>query len=133
MEQTLLIIKPDTIEDHHVGDIISIIEKKGIIIKKIKMETFSKERAEGLYGIHRDQPFFGRLIEFMVSGPIIAIVLEHNNCVEYVREIAGATDPKEAAEGTIRQLFARNVTYNAVHASDSIENAKTEISFIFGE
>ncbi len=133
MERTLLIIKPDAIEDLHVGDIISIIEKKGIIIKKIKMETFSKERAEGFYGIHRDQPFFGRLIEFMVSGPIIAIVLEHNNCVEYVREIVGATDPKEAAEGTIRQLFARNVTQNAVHASDSIENAKTEISFIFGE
>lgn len=133
MEQTLLTIKPDAIEDRHVGEIISIIEKNGITIKKIKMETFSKERAGGFYRIHRDQPFFGRLIEFMVSGPIIAIVLEHNNCVEYVREILGATDPKEAAEGTIRQLFARNVTHNAVHASDSIENAKTEISFIFGE
>jgi len=133
MEQTLLTIKPDAIEDRHAGEIISIIEKKGITIKNIKMETLSKDRAEGFYKIHRGQPFFKRLIEFMVSGPIIAIVLEHNNCVEYVREILGATDPKEAAEGTMRQLFARNVTQNAVHASDSIENAKTEISFIFGE
>lgn len=133
MEQTLLIIKPYAIEDRHVGEIISILEKKGIIIKDMKMETFSKEHAEGFYEIHRDQPFFRRLIEFMISGPIIAIVLEHENCVECVREIVGATDPEEAAEGTIRRLFARNMTQNAVHASDSVENAKMEISFIFGE
>jgi len=133
MEQTLLTIKPDAIEDRHAGEIISIIEKKGITIKNMKMETLSKERAEGFYKIHRSQPFFERLIEFMISGPIIAIILEHDNCVEYVREIIGATDPKEAAKGTIRRLFARNVTQNAVHASDSVKNAKTEISFIFGK
>ena len=133
MERTLLTVKPDAIEDRHVGEIISIIEKKGITIKNMKMETFSKERAEDFYKIHYDQPYFERLVKFMISGPIIAMVLEHNNCIEYVREIIGATDPKEAAKGTVRKLFARNVTQNAVHASDSLENAKTEIAFIFGE
>ena len=133
MEQTLLIIKPDAVEDRHAGEIISIIEKKGITIKNLKMANLSKEHAEGFYKIHRDKPFFERLIEFIISGPIIAIILEHDNCVEYVREIIGATDPKEAAKGTIRWLFARNVTQNAVHASDSVKNAKTEISFIFDE
>ena len=133
MEQTLFVIKPDAIEDHHVGAIISILEKKGIVIKKIKMETLTKKRAEGLYDVHRGKSFFEKLVEFMTSGPVIEMILEHENCVEYTREIVGATDPQKAAEGTIRRLFARNLTENAVHASDSVENARKEIVYIFDE
>ena len=131
MGQTLFVIKPDAIEDHHVGAIISILEKKGIVIKKIKMETLTKKRAEGLYDVHRGKPFFEKLVEFMTSGPVIEMILEHENCVEYTREIVGATDPQKAAEGTIRRLFARNLTENAIHASDSVENARKEIVYIF--
>lgn len=133
MGQTLFVIKPDAIEDHHVGAIISILEKKGIVIKKIKMETLTKKRAEGLYDVHRGKSFFEKLVEFMTSGPVIEMILEHENCVEYTREIVGATDPQKAAEGTIRRLFARNLTENAVHASDSVENAGKEIVYIFDE
>jgi nucleoside-diphosphate kinase len=131
MEQTLFIIKPDAIEDRHIGAIISILEEKGIVIKRMKMETLTKKRAEGLYNVHRGKPFFDKLVEFITSGPIIEMILEHKNCVEYVREINGATDPQKAANGTIRKLFARNLTENAVHASDSVENARKEISYIF--
>ena len=131
MGQTLFVIKPDAIEDHHVGAIISILEKKGIVIKKIKMETLTKKRAEGLYDVHRGKSFFKKLVEFMTSGSVIEMILEHENCVEYTREIVGATDPQKAAEGTIRRLFARNLTENAVHASDSVENARKEIVYIF--
>ena len=133
MGQTLFVIKPDAIEDHHVGAIISILEKKGIVIKKIKMETLTKKRAEGLYDVHRGKPCFEKLVEFMTSGPVIEMILEHENCVEYTREIVGATDPQRAAEGTIRRLFARNLTENAVHVSDSVENARKEIVYIFDE
>ena len=131
MEKTLLIIKPDAYENRHIGEIISILEKKRLVIKDIKMETFTKERAKVFYNVHRGKHFFDKLIEFMTSGPIIEIVLEHENCVEYVREIIGKTDPEEAAEGTIRKLFANSITVNAVHASDSVENAKKEITYIF--
>ena len=133
MEQTLLIIKPNAVEDHNIGKIITIMEQKGLTIKNMKMETFTKERAEGFYDIHRGKPFFDRLIEFMTSGPIVLMVLEHENCVEYIREIIGATDPDKASEGTIRKLFARSLTENAVHASDSPGNALKEISYIFDE
>ncbi len=131
MEKTLLIIKPDAYENRHVGEIISILEKKGLIIKDIKIETFTKERAEGFYDVHRGKHFFEKLIEFMTSGTIVEIVLEHENCVEYVREINGNTNPENAAEGTIRKLYASSMTCNAVHASDSVENAKKEIAYIF--
>ncbi|MFC1538543.1 nucleoside-diphosphate kinase [Candidatus Latescibacterota bacterium] len=133
MEQTLLIIKPNAVKDNNIGAIISILEKKGLIIKTIKMETFTRVRAERFYEIHRGKEFYERLITFMTSGPIIHLVLEHENCVEYVREIIGATDPQKAAGSTIRKLYAKNVTENAVHASDSNENAIKEISFIFDE
>ncbi len=133
MEETLFIIKPNVIENRHVGEILTILEEKGLVIKRMNMETFTKERAEEFYEIHRDKPFFKRLIEFMTSGPIIAMVLEHENCVEYIREIIGTTDPQKAEAGTIRRNFAHDITRNAVHASDSTENARKEISYIFGE
>jgi len=132
MEQTLLMIKPDAYENHHVGEIISIMEKKGLTIRDITMETLTRERAEGFYEVHRDKPFFGRLIDLITSGPVISLILEHENCVDYVREIIGTTDPEKAAEGTVRKLYARTITINAVHASDSRENAKWEITYIFG-
>jgi len=133
MGQTLFIIKPDAIEDRHVGAIISILERNGIVIKRIKMETLTRKRAEDLYNVHRGKPFYEKLVKFMMSGPVIEMILEHENCIEYIREIIGATDPQKAAEGTIRRLFARNLTENAVHASDSIENARKEITCIFDE
>ena len=131
MEQTLLMIKPDAFDEHHVGEIISILEKKDLSIKNIKMEKFTRARAEGFYAVHRDKQFFGPLVDFITSGPIIALILEHENCVEYVRTIIGKTNPEDAAEGTIRKLFAHSITVNAVHASDSVENANKEIAYIF--
>ena len=132
MEQTLLLIKPNVIQDKKIGAIISALEEKGLVIRNMKMETFTRERAEGFYEIHRGTPFFVKLIEFMTSGPIVEIVLEHENCIEYVRQVIGNTDPGRAEKGTIRNIFGRSVTENAVHASDSVENALKEIEFIFG-
>lgn len=131
MEQTLLILKPNVVEDHNIGAIITILEKNGIIIKKMKMETLTKSRAEEFYEIHKEKPFYSRLVDFMISGPIVELLLEHENCVQVIRKLMGETDPGKAAEGTIRKLYGRNVTQNAAHASDSIENAKRELQFIF--
>ena len=133
MERTLLVIKPDAVEDHHVGEIIAMLEKKGLFIRNIRMDQWSREKAEGFYSVHLGKPFYERLVAFMSSAPVIEVLLEHENCVKFVREIIGATNPEEASEGTIRKLFAHNVTVNAVHASDSLENAEREIKYIFGD
>lgn len=133
MERTLLVIKPDAVEDHHVGEIISMLEKKGLFIRNIRMDQWSREKAEGFYSVHLGKPYYERLVTFMSSGPVIEVLLEHENCIKYVREIIGATNPEEASEGTIRKLFAHNVTVNAVHASDTAENAAREIKYIFGD
>ena len=133
MEQTLLLIKPNVVKENKIGAVIEALEKKGLVIKNMKMETLTKECAEGFYDIHRGKPFFDKLVEFMSSGPIVEIILEQKNCVEYTREVIGNTDPEKAAEGTIRKRFARSLTENAVHASDSVENARKEIAFIFGD
>jgi nucleoside-diphosphate kinase len=133
MEETLLLIKPNVVEDHNIGKVISLIEEKGLLIKDIKMETLTMERAEGFYDIHKGRPFFHPLVEFMTSGPIVELILEHEDCVQYVRSVIGDTDPNKAAEGTIRKLYGRSITENAVHASDSIENALKEIQYIFNE
>jgi len=133
MEKTLLLIKPNVVEDRKTGAVIDFLERRGLKILAMKMERLTRERAEDFYDIHRGKPFYERLVTFMTSGPIVEIILEHENCVEYVREIIGSTDPEKAAEGTIRKLYARSLTENAVHASDSAENAKKEIGYIFGE
>ena len=133
MEKTLLIIKPDAVKNHHVGKIITFLEEKGLVIRSMKMIRLSKELAEVFYEIHRNKPFYEELVEFMISDPVIVMVLEHDDCVKYVREIIGNTDPEAAAEGTVRHLFAESMTFNAVHASDSIENAKKEIYYMFGD
>lgn len=132
MEQTLLLIKPNIVEENKIGAVIAVLEEKGVVIRNIKMETFTKTRVESFYEIHMGKPFFERLLEFMTSGPVVEIILEHENCVEYVRSIIGDTDPGKAKAGTIRNRFGSSVTENVVHASDSVENASKEIAYIFG-
>ena len=131
MEQTLFLIKPNVVKAKKIGAVISQVEEKGIFIRNMKMETLTKKRAEEFYEIHREKPFFDQLIRFMTSGPIIEMILEHDSCVGYVRNIIGHTDPQKAKEGTIRNMFGRTVTENAVHASDSVETANREIKYIF--
>jgi nucleoside-diphosphate kinase len=133
MEQTLLIIKPNAVEDHNIGAIITILEENKVVIKNIKMETLGRDRAEEFYSIHRGKPYFLRLIDFMTSGPVVELLLEREDCINFIRILIGSTDPMNAAEGTIRKLYGRNVTQNAAHASDSVENAQREIQFIFNK
>ena len=130
-EKTLSIIKPDAVEKNDIGNIINRLEKSGLKVVASRMVHLSTEEAQNFYAIHKERPFFGELVEFMTSGPAIPMVLEGENAVAKNREIMGATNPKEAAPGTIRADFATNIEKNAVHGSDSLENAKTEISFFF--
>ena len=133
MDQTLLLIKPNVVRENRIGAVLAALEDNGLVIEKMRMLTFTVEHAETFYAIHRGKPFFERLIAFMTSGPIVAVVLSHDNCVEYVRQVIGDTDPEKAAEGTIRKLYGMNITENAVHASDSDENARKEIAIMFSE
>jgi nucleoside-diphosphate kinase len=129
--KTLAIIKPDAVEKEHAGKIIGIIIEAGFKIKAMKMIQLSKSSAEGFYSIHRERPFFNDLVKFMSSGPCIPIALEKENAVEDYRKLIGATDPVKADEGTVRKLYATDIQHNAVHGSDSDENAVTEISHFF--
>lgn len=126
-------IKPDGVKKSLIGEIIRIIENKGFKITNIKMERLTRERAESFYEIHKGKPFYKRLIDFMITGPIVALRIEGVDAVTNLRKIVGSTDPEKAEEGTIRKLYGTNVTVNAVHASDTIENAEREIKFFFGE
>ena len=130
-EQTLSIIKPDAIEQDHIGDIESYIEAEGLKIVATKMVQLSPEQAKSFYHIHKDRPFYNDLIDYMTSGPIVVQVLEGEDAVARNRKIMGATDPSKASSGTIRKEFGTGVQRNAVHGSDSIENAQKEISFFF--
>jgi len=132
-ERTLSIIKPDAIAKNNVGGIIQMLEKSGLKIVAAKMMHLSREQAEEFYGIHRERSFFGELVSFMISGPVMVMTLEGENAVLKNREVMGATDPKKAAPGTIRATFADSIDANAVHGSDSLENAMREISFFFDE
>ncbi|GIK21207.1 MAG: nucleoside-diphosphate kinase [Ignavibacteriota bacterium] len=129
--KTLAIIKPDAVGDNHIGEIISMINKAGFKIKALKMIKLSKDAAKAFYEIHKDRPFYDELVEYMTSGPCVPIVLEKQNAVEDYRKLIGATDPAKAAEGTVRKLYAKSVQFNAVHGSDSDENAAREIAFFF--
>ena len=131
MERTLSIIKPDGVRKGLIGEIIKRFDQNGFKIRAMKMVHISKKEAEGFYAVHRDKPFFESLTKFMSSGPIVVMVLERENAIEKNREIMGATDPTKADEGTIRREFADNKQNNIIHASDSPENAKKEISFFF--
>lgn len=130
-EQTLSIIKPDAVGKHHIGDIIARFEKNGLSVVAAKMIHLSKEKAEGFYAVHKERPFFKDLISFMITGPVLIMVLEGADAVNKNREIMGATDPKKATPGTIRADFAHNIDENAVHGSDSNENAAIEIAYFF--
>ncbi len=133
MERTLSIIKPDAVSKGVIGKIIDTFEKEGIRIAAMKMVSLSKEQARAFYAVHKDKPFYDSLTDFMSSGPIVVMVLEGENVISKNREIMGATNPKEAAPGTIRHQFGTDVEKNAVHGSDSPETAKTEIAFFFSE
>jgi nucleoside-diphosphate kinase len=133
MEKTLSIIKPDAVERNLIGQIVSIFEKNSLIIHSIKKITLSKKMAEDFYFIHKERPFFNDLCTYMSSGPVVVMVLEGNNSVIKNREIMGATNPKDAAKGTIRNLYGISLDKNSVHGSDSKENAKIEINFFFKE
>jgi nucleoside-diphosphate kinase len=128
---TFTMIKPDAVADGHSGKIIDQIIGAGFKIKALKLTQLSKERAEQFYAIHKERGFFGELIAFMNEGPIVAAVLEKDNAVEDFRKLIGATNPANAEEGTIRKRFALNIERNAIHGSDSDENAQIEANFHF--
>jgi len=131
IEQTLSIIKPDAVAKNVIGEIYTRFEKANLKIIKAMMISLSKEEAEGFYAVHKDRPFFNDLVKFMTSGPVMIQALEGDNAVSKNRELMGATNPKEADEGTIRADFADSIDANAVHGSDSLENAKIEIDYFF--
>ena len=131
-EQTLSIIKPDAVAKNVIGEIYSRFEKAGLKIVMAQMIELPKEEAEGFYEVHKERPFFNDLVAFMISGPVMIQVLEGENAVLTNRELMGATNPKEADAGTIRADFADSIDANAVHGSDSLENAKIEIDYFFG-
>ena len=128
---TLTMIKPDAVAAGHSGKIIDLIIQSGFKVQAMKLSRLSKEKAEEFYAIHKERGFFGDLIKFMTEGPVIAAVLEKENAVEDFRKLIGATNPANAADGTIRKLFATDIERNAVHGSDSDENAAIEASFHF--
>jgi len=133
MERTLSIIKPDAVAKNVIGKIIDRFESNGLRIAAMKKIKLTKEDAAKFYEVHKERPFFNDLCEYMSSGPVVVMVLEGENAVAKNRELMGATDPKEAAPGTIRADFAESIEANAVHGSDSLENAKKEISFFFSD
>ena len=131
MEQTLVLIKPESVTCAHIGDIITVFERDGLTIAGIKMVKPSLNDVKDFYKVHKDRPFYKQLTEYISSGPMVAIVLEGRNAVSRNRKLLGATDPKAADKGTIRSRFGTDIQRNAVHGSDSVENAKMEIPFFF--
>lgn len=133
METTCLLIKPDGVAEAHVGEIVARIEEEGFTIRGIRLVRLGRPKAEAFYAIHRGSLFFEGLIEYMTSGPIVAIVLEREDAVEHLRHMIGATDPADAEEGTIRAMFGKDIDANTVHGSDSVENGIREVLFFFPE
>ncbi len=133
MEQTLAIIKPDAVASASAGKVLAHLEAAGFVVRAARMVRLSRAEAEAFYAVHRERPFYASLVAFMTSGPCLPMVLERTSAVEGLREVIGATDPAEAAEGTVRRLYAESKERNAIHASDSPENAAREIRFFFSE
>lgn len=133
VERTLSIIKPDAVAKNVIGKIYSRFEGNGLKIVAAKMKHLTREEAEGFYAVHKERPFFADLVKFMTSGPVMVQVLEGENAVAKNRELMGATNPKEAASGTIRADFASSIDANAVHGSDSLANAAIEVAYFFSE
>ena len=132
-DRTLMIIKPDAVSHNHVGEILKRVEENGFRIVELQMMKLTRAQAAEFYAIHKGKPFYGGLMDFMTSGPTIPLVLEKANAVALLREVVGATNPTVAEEGSIRKAYGTSVQRNAVHASDSPENAATEVAFFFGK
>lgn len=128
---TFTMIKPDAVEANHIGNILAMITSAGFKIKAMKFTRLNESEAGQFYAVHKERPFFGELVEYMTSGPIVAAILEKNNAVDDFRKLIGATDPANAEEGTIRKKYAESKAKNAVHGSDSDENAAIEAAFHF--
>jgi len=133
VERTLSIIKPDAVAKNVVGKIVSRFESNGLKVVNMEMKQLSEAEAQGFYAEHKERPFFGDLVEFMTSGPVVVQVLEGEGAIDKNRELMGATNPQEAAEGTIRRDFASSIDANAVHGSDSETSAAREIAYFFGD
>jgi nucleoside-diphosphate kinase len=133
MSQTLAIIKPDAVGSGKAGKILAHLEGAGFMVRALRLLSLSEAQAGAFYAVHEGRPFYDELVEFMTSGPVIPMVLEADGAVPLLRETIGATDPAEAAEGTVRKLYAESKGRNAIHASDSDENARNEIAFFFSE
>ena len=131
LERTLSIIKPDAVEKHKVGAIIERLEDEGFKICAMKRLHLTLGEARGFYAVHRERPFFGELTKFMSRGPIVVMVLERENAIQKYRDVIGATDPKKAADGTLRKAYGTDVGENALHGSDSPETAQTEVAYFF--
>ncbi len=131
VERTLSIVKPDAVEQHHIGGVVAMIEEAGLVIRAMKMLQLSRPQAEGFYAVHRERPFFGELIEFMTRGPVVIMCLEAADAVARYRKLMGATDPAKAEESTIRKVYGTNVGENAVHGSDGTDTARFEIGYFF--
>jgi nucleoside-diphosphate kinase len=129
--QTLAIIKPDAIAAGKAGKILAHLEEAGFTVRAARLVKLTRPDAEDFYAVHRERPFYGSLVAFMTSGPCLPMVLEREDAVSHLRTVIGATDPAEAAEGTVRRLYAENKERNGIHASDSAENAAREIGFFF--
>lgn len=131
VERTLCIIKPDAVEKGHDDAILAMLEKEGFKILAKKKTHLAKDKAEGFYAVHKERPFFGELVQFMTRSPVVIAALERDNAVAHYRKVMGATDPKKADENTIRKKYGSNVGENAVHGSDSLDNAKIELDYFF--
>lgn len=130
-ERTLSILKPDTLENNKIGEVTALIEKAGLKVVAQRMLHLSRPQAEGFYAVHKERPFFGELVDFMTRGPVVVMVLEGSDAIATYRKVMGATNPKDAEDGTIRKLYAKDVGENAVHGSDGPDTARQEISYFF--
>ena len=131
VEKTLSIIKPDAVEKNHIGEIVAMIEAAGLTVKAMRMAHLSRPQAEGFYYVHKERPFFGELVEFMTRGPVVLMCLEGEGAIAKWREVMGATNPAEAAEGTVRKRFGTDIGENASHGSDAPETAAFEVAYFF--
>jgi len=131
IERTLSIIKPDSVEQNHIGGVVSLIEGADLRILGMRMIHLTRPQAEGFYAVHKERPFFGELVEFMTRGPVVVLALEAEGAVARYRTLMGSTNPADADEGTIRKAFGSNIGENACHGSDSVENAAIEIGYFF--
>src|SRR5215207_4289454 len=131
MNMTLAILKPDSVEAGSAGNILALLEGEGFRIRAVKMIRLSEAQARAFYEVHKERPFYGSLVEFMTSGPVVPVALEREDAVPQLRQVMGATDVAKAEEGTIRKLFGTSIERNAIHGSDSPENAAIELSFFF--